>query len=328
MLSPVQLPRVRSSTGARPRVLLADNHPKVLKIATRLLSSDFDVVGTAEDGRQALALSSQLDPDVVVLDVGMPKLDGFQTLQELRRIGSRAKVVMLTMHETEEYVTAAIDAGAQGYVVKVDMYSDLISAIDHVFADRIFVPSLPPAASAGCDHAVLFHANDDHFLDEASRLAADRLETGDLVVIVGTAEMRGGIAQRLENSGPILGSIMAQKRYIEFDAAESLSKFIREGRPDAGCVADIVADLDRKRVVACGPESRLTLIGELAAILCRQGQFQAAVEVEQTWSRLTRDLPFFTVCCYSAECFQDSKSVEMFPMVCAEHRAVSHAFTE
>src|SRR6476646_11613181 len=83
---------------ARPRVLLADDHNQVLEMVAGLLATDFDIVATASDGQQALDLSIRLDPDVVVLDVTMPKLDGFQTLRELRRIGSRAKVVLLTMH--------------------------------------------------------------------------------------------------------------------------------------------------------------------------------------------------------------------------------------
>ena len=90
-------PNVRS-IDARPRVLVADNHPTGFGNSRSLLATDFDIVGAVSDGRQALDLSLRLDPDIVVLDIRMPELDGFQTLRELRRIGSRAKVVLLTMH--------------------------------------------------------------------------------------------------------------------------------------------------------------------------------------------------------------------------------------
>ncbi len=325
MLSAVQLPRNTSAVQLRPKVLLADNHPQVLKVTARLLASDCDVVGTAADGRQALALSSRLDPDVVVLDIGMSDFDGFQTLRELRRTGSRAKVIMLTMHETDEYIAAAMDGGAQGYVVKGNMYSDLIHAIDHACSGRIFVPSLPSLASVECAHTVLFHANNDRLLDEGCRLAADRLESGELVVILGTPEMRGGIGQRLKRRGIDLDFIVARGQYAELDCAEAVEALIRERQLDKDCVARFVADLNERRVSVLGRDSKLTLIGELSGTLCGDGNFDAAVEMEQTWSRLTRDLPFFTVCCYCADWFQEPRHSSAFSKLCAEHGAVAHA---
>ena len=109
------------------------------------------------------------------------------------------------------------------------------------------------------------------------------------------------------------------------DAAESLSQFMRDGRPDADCLADIVRDLDRLRLsFPRGQQSRLTIFGEMAVLLCRDGNVEAAVEVERIWSKLTRSLPFLTVCSYPIECFQDEDSRKLFPSVCAEHCAVNH----
>src|SRR5215468_1335887 len=100
-------PKVTSnakSADARPRVLLADDHVAVLEMLAGLLAVDFNVVAAVTDGRPALDLSLRLDPDVVILDVSMPELDGFQTLRELRRLGSRARIVLLTLHQDEEFV--------------------------------------------------------------------------------------------------------------------------------------------------------------------------------------------------------------------------------
>ena len=156
---------------ARPRVLLADDHIEFLESVSRLLAAAFDIVAIAGDGRQALDLARRLRPDVVVLDVSMPDLDGFQTLEQLRRDGLETRVVFLTMHQDDEFVAAAINAGAHGYVLKSRIHSDLISAIDHALAGRLFVPSLTSlSAVAGNRHTVQFHANDSHFLDEISQL--------------------------------------------------------------------------------------------------------------------------------------------------------------
>jgi DNA-binding NarL/FixJ family response regulator len=109
----------------RPRVLLADDNALILEKASALLAKDFDLVAAVTDGRQALNASLQLDPDVAVLDISMAELDGLQTARELTRAGSRAKIVMLTMHDSDDYVAAAVGSGAQGYVLKTRMLADL-----------------------------------------------------------------------------------------------------------------------------------------------------------------------------------------------------------
>ena len=326
----MHLPRVLTPDAtridARPTVVLADNHAQVLEIVGRLLAPDFNVVGAVGDGRQALDHSLRLDPDVVVLDIRMPELDGFQTLRELRRAGSRAKVVLLTMYESDASVAAAISSGAQGYVLKNDIYSDLVSAIDHALAGRFFVRSLTSLFNTGSGHAVQFHMNDGYFLDEVSRFVAEILRAGELMVVTVTKETRTGIAERLKQRGMDLDAMTARGQYVVMDAAEALAQFMRNGRPDADLLAGIVADLDRLRVSTSGPQSRLTLFGEMAVVLCHDGNIEAAGELEHIWSDLTRHLPFLTLCSYPGECFQTPKSREVFPKVCAAHYAVSHTF--
>jgi DNA-binding NarL/FixJ family response regulator len=324
MFPPMDLPRTSTRTE-RPKVLLADNHPQVLKIVAHVLASDFDVVGAVSDGRQALDLSVRLDPDVILLDIGMPELDGFQTLQELRRTGSRAKVVMLTMYDSDAYITSAVNEGAQGYVSKSCIYTDLVSAIDHALDERCFVPSLTSLTTAGRSHAAQFHRNDRNFVDGVARFAGGILRSGEPMIVIGNPETRTGIAQRLTDDGTDVRSMLADGQYVELDSREALSQFMRGGRPDATCINDMVADLENRRS-ARGPQTRLTLFGDMAAVLCLDGNFEAALELEHIWENRTRNLPFFTVCNYSADCFEDPKARELFPKVCAEHGAVTHTF--
>jgi DNA-binding NarL/FixJ family response regulator len=126
----------------RPRILLADDHPGVLEHASRILASDYEVVGTVADGRSAVDAAFRLQPDLVVLDIMMPELDGFHAARELRRRGSTAKVVFLTIQQGEEYVNAAMESGGVAYVLKSKMYSDLIQAIGQALAGSIFVSRL------------------------------------------------------------------------------------------------------------------------------------------------------------------------------------------
>jgi len=146
---------------------------------SRLLAAAFDIVAIARDGRQALDLARRLRPDVAVLDVAMPDLNGFQTLEHLQRDAPETRVVFLTMHKDDEFVSAAIKGGAHGYVLKSRFHLDLINAIDHALAGRLFVPSLTSLSTvAGSRHTVQFHDDDSHFLDELSQLVGATLLSG------------------------------------------------------------------------------------------------------------------------------------------------------
>ena len=312
--------------NTRPKVLLADNHAQVLEIVEQLLAPNFEIVAAVPDGRQALEAALLHQPDIAVLDIRMPELDGFDTLRELRRLNSRSKVVLLTLHQSDAYVRAALSSGAQGYVWKARINSDLISAIDHALAGRLFVPSLTSLVPGeGSSHAVQYHMNDGAFLDEASQFIYATLRSGEPVVIVVAEQTRAGIAQRLKERGLDLAALKARGQYAEFDAVESLSQIMRDGHADPDSMAAIVASLDRFRLSSPrGPQARLTLFGEMAGLLLLDGNVEGAVEIEQTWSRLTRPLPIFTVCSYSLECFRAEGS-RVFPSVCAEHGAVNHS---
>jgi DNA-binding NarL/FixJ family response regulator len=123
----------------RPRILLADDHQVVLERVRNLLQSLFDVVGSARTGREMISEAVRLSPDVIVADISMPDLSGIEAAQELRKRGSEAKLVFLTIHASDEFVDACRAEGALGYVVKAQMKTDLIPAINAALAGRSFV---------------------------------------------------------------------------------------------------------------------------------------------------------------------------------------------
>jgi len=120
------------------RVLLADDHQSILAQVRLTLGEDFDVVGAVANGRDAVDEVRRLDPDVLVIDISMPVLDGLQAVSQLRYINHRTKVVFLTVHEDEEFVTEAFSAGASGYVTKADLTTDLVPAIHEALEGRSF----------------------------------------------------------------------------------------------------------------------------------------------------------------------------------------------
>jgi DNA-binding NarL/FixJ family response regulator len=116
----------------RPRVLLADDHRVVAEGLRSLLEPHFDVVGIAADGRELVAAAETLDPDVVVLDISMPSLNGIEAAHQMRAANCRAKVVFLTMHREVTYAARALEAGAAGFVLKHAAAFELVTAIQEV----------------------------------------------------------------------------------------------------------------------------------------------------------------------------------------------------
>ena len=122
------------------RVLLADDH-KLIRAGLRLVvdqQPDLSVVGEADDGRQAVELARSLQPDVVVMDIGMPNLNGIEAARQIGEMDPGAAVVMLSMHSDEGYVLRALSAGARAYLLKDSATTDLVQAIRAVVEGKSF----------------------------------------------------------------------------------------------------------------------------------------------------------------------------------------------
>ncbi len=132
----------------RIRVLLADDHPAVLDQVDRLLEDDFEVVDEVSDGQALLEAVAATSPQLLVIDISMPRVDGLEATRRLRGSGLEVPIVFLTVHEDPDFVRAAFDAGGSGYVVKSRLASDLLVCIREVMAGRRFVS---PTVSLGAD---------------------------------------------------------------------------------------------------------------------------------------------------------------------------------
>jgi len=129
----------------KTRVLLAEDHTIVRKGLRSLLDKEtgIEVVGEAEDGREAIVKAEELHPDVVVVDIAMPGLNGLEATRQIKKRFSDMKIIILTMHANEEYILQSLKAGASGYLVKKSAPAELISAINAVHKGNSFLsPSI------------------------------------------------------------------------------------------------------------------------------------------------------------------------------------------
>jgi DNA-binding NarL/FixJ family response regulator len=127
------------------RVLLADDHPTVLEKVAEILEDTCQIVGSAANGRIAVERVAQQHPDVLLMDISMPVMNGFEAAEYLVQQNTKTKIVFLTVHEDPDFLEAALEAGASGYVVKSHMATDLLPAIEGAVAGHRFIsPCLSP----------------------------------------------------------------------------------------------------------------------------------------------------------------------------------------
>ena len=126
----------------KPRILLADDHRIVAEGLRSLLEPEFELVGIVEDGRALLEAAEKLRPDVIVADISMPLLNGIEAIRQIRKNNNDVRVVFLTMHPDVTYAVSAMEAGAQGYVLKHSAPSELNRAIRAALMGETFVTQL------------------------------------------------------------------------------------------------------------------------------------------------------------------------------------------
>ena len=127
--------------GKKLSIVIAEDHTILREGLRALLSShsDFDIVGEAEDGRDAIRCVEKLEPDLVLMDLSMPRMGGISAITDIKKRYPKIKIIALTVHKTEEYILAALQAGADGYILKDATHNELIMAIKSVIDNRQYL---------------------------------------------------------------------------------------------------------------------------------------------------------------------------------------------
>jgi DNA-binding NarL/FixJ family response regulator len=145
----------------KPRVLLADDHALLVGAFEKLLSGEFDVVGQVNDGRALVAAAAKLQPDVIVLDISMPLLNGLEAGRQIKQQNRNIKLIYVTMNEDSDIAAEAFRAGASGYILKRSAVSELSTAIREVMLGRSYITPLVATGLVGS----LMHTDDPKLTD-------------------------------------------------------------------------------------------------------------------------------------------------------------------
>jgi DNA-binding NarL/FixJ family response regulator len=205
--------------GAKIRVLVADDHPMLREglVAVLATQPDFEVVGEAADGSEVVRLAKKLQPDVILLDLEMPGVDGVAALERLRNAGSEARAVVFTAYDTDERILGALRAGAQGYLLKGASRAEIFDAIRVVNSGGSL---LQPVVTS----KLLESMSRDEQREEIEPLTPRELEVLALLA-------------RGQKNAEIAGRLFISERTVKFHVSSILAKLGAGNRTEAVALA-------------------------------------------------------------------------------------------
>lgn len=311
---------------------------------------ELQVICSVTDGLQAVQTAEKLQPDLIVLDVGLPSLSGIEVARRIRKLSSESRILFVSQESSAEVVQEALRLGALGYLVKTDA-RELLAAVEAVLQGRQYLSRKllsrnradatdTPATrfltqsdshSAGTkkrntarSHEVAFYSDDATFVVGIIRFIEAALEAGNAVIVVATASHRKSLLLRLQEHGVDVAATIEQGRYVSLDVAETLSTFMVNDLPDTARCLKVAGDLVMRGARAAhGEPPRVAVFGECAPSLWAQGKADAAVQVEHLWDEIARTHEVDILCAYVLKSFQREQESHIYERICAEHSGVS-----
>lgn len=291
------------------------------------------IVGEVSDGVEAVRAAQALAPDLILLDIGLPGLDGLEVARRIRAHGPDAKILFVTGERSGDIAKAALGTGAGGYLLKTEA-ARLLLAMEIVLHGGKFMSAsiagqaveTPPRANANRRHVheAGFSVNEASLLDDYARVAEAALDAGNACVFVAGVGRRAKLQQRLTARGIELDRVIAEGRYVPLDLEAQLSKMLVDGSPDVGRFQEAAADLVTAAMKAShSDDPRVALCGECAPELWRNGRAEAAIRLEHLWDELAKTSDVDIFCGYLLDVpHLGEDGYAVFQRICAEHSVV------
>jgi DNA-binding NarL/FixJ family response regulator len=313
------------------RVLVVEDHEWWRRYIASALeqAARWEVVGAVSDGIEAVQKARDLKPDVILLDVGLPGVDGIQAARRMLAHDPGVRILFVTEQRSLDVAEAALCAGARGYIVKSDVGRELLPAMDAVVDGGRFISAklagrIVDASSHGLrSHEAGFYPDESSLLKDYVRFAEGALDAGNGLIMVVTTARRDRIYQELQARGIDIDRAVRARRCLWRDVPAVLSGLIVDGRVDearfwTGANAIMMeaargSRRDPPRVSACG---------DCAATLLQDGLADTAIRLEQLWDDVARTYNVELFCPYSGHSLRCDDENPVFRDLSAAHSAV------
>jgi DNA-binding response OmpR family regulator len=263
------------------------------------------VIGEASDGLEAVQRAKELKPDLVLLDVGLPKLNGIEVARQIRQLRPNTKIIFLSQDSSLDAVRAAMSTGANGYVYKAHAGSELLAAVEAVLRGERYLSGrlknyeFSDEAHDPSRHLIVYCSDDACLLDVFTRTVAAALNTGNAAIVLATEPHRDSLLQRLENNGVDVGRAIQEGTYIAIDVAEAISAIMVNDLPDPvrffGSIGGVIEAATK---AAKSGQPRVVVCGEGVAHLRAEGKADAAIRLELLCDELANTLEVNVLCAY------------------------------
>jgi DNA-binding NarL/FixJ family response regulator len=338
------------------RILVVDDFEPWRRFVLSTLKKrpELQVIFEASDGLEAVQKAEELRPDLILLDIGLPRLNGIEAARRIRKAAPDSKILFVSQESSADVAQEALRSGAWGYVIKAHAGSELLSAVEAVIRGQRFVsasfgshvslsvadeqtpiplerkevlsssaPTVPRKAGHARCHEVQFCADDAGFLDGFTSFIGSALRAGNAVILVATELHRESLLQRLHSHGLDIGALIEQGRYTSLDVADTLSRFMVNGFPDPARFREVASGLIATAAKAAkGERPRVAACGECAPVLWAKGKPDAAIRLEQLWDQMARTHEVDILCGYPLGSFHRAQDSHVFQRIFAEHSAV------
>jgi len=310
------------------RVLVADDYEPWRQYVCAEIRQHprWRVSGEAADGLEAVRLAGTLEPDLILLDVGLPHLNGIEAARRILEARPDARILFISQQHCPDIAEAALNAGGRGFLYRSDAARDLLFAMEAVVNRGRFVtaslsgPGLATPRHAQ-HHEAAFYSDDAALLDAYARFAEAAIGEGNTLICAASDVVSTALRQRLGGRGFDVERLMSESRLMWIDEARIISHILIDGVIDDGAFFDMVTPLigwarstSRGRVAACGGVS---------ARLWTDGKPDAAIRLEHLWDGFVREHEIDILCGYSIDVPRlAGDHYTEFQSLCREHSLV------
>ena len=331
------------------RVLVVEDFAPFRQLVRALFQAHvgFEVVCEVADGLEAVQKAWSLQADLVLMDIGLPSLNGIEAARRIRVVSPRSRILFASQESSLEVVREALELGALGYVLKSDAQRELLTAANAVMKGETFVSSRlkdqsgtstpqvsvaetapgtdlldtpPNEASVPYRHEAGFYSDDRHLLDHATEFIGRSLKAGHSAIVVATETHRQSLLPRLQAYGVEVRSVVESERYLALDAADTLEEVLVNGELDAGRFLELMGEVVTISAEAATSESRRVVIfGETAQLLCARGSVEAVIQMEKLGNRISETYDVEILCAYSLVGATTQIDGSTFQRICSEH---------